>query len=90
MEYFVAVYYNRPDVIMFETFNRVIKEELPKEFAGEFYESYGRLRWRNQLDLSDKSLGFFSMTKIDQLRVLEQFITDSLAVPLAISSEQEN
>jgi hypothetical protein len=81
-EYFVWLKYNRPETLIFTTYNRVIEKEQDSLKLGKIVFEYKRVRWKNEVDLSN---GFIDLIKQDQLNLLIEVAKNNLSFAESIS-----
>jgi len=77
MLYFFSIYYENPEIVVFDTFDFKIDE---LKFDGKIWKTWTvgrRLRWMNELNLVSDEIDFFSQTKESQMRILKDFIKQS-------------
>lgn len=77
LRYFLYVRLAEPDVLRFQLYKAPINAAAFDRSLGQLKRADSRLTWVNQIDLASSELGFFSMSRADQLRVLEDFFTTS-------------
>ena len=89
LKYALCVYYSQPENLVFETFNLKIN---PNKYDGELgviWQEGKKLRWRNELNLADLDIQFFSSTKKTQLKIIEDFLKQSYQYSKTISEKRK-
>jgi hypothetical protein len=77
MLYFFSIYYENPEIVVFDTFDFKIDELKFDGKIGKTWTVGRRLRWMNELNLVSDEIDFFSQTKESQMRILKDFIKQS-------------
>jgi len=83
MTYFVFITLNEPEVLCFQTFNRIILEPTKELGVGVLYKEHKRITWWNRIDLALTK--FFDQTKENQLKLILNFVKTSIEFAESIS-----
>lgn len=77
-DFFVGIYHERPDVLVFETYKMPFDTEAAAALGvGEVVRGSGR-KWVNELALNSPDNSFFELTREQQIVRLEKFLDESL------------
>jgi hypothetical protein len=92
----VGIRFEEPNLLQFRTYRFAVDPERAKSLDfGQVYDSefpndtLGPHRWRNVFDVSDANRGFFEASKFEQVRLIEQFLSDSLRNASQIERQPE-
>jgi hypothetical protein len=77
LDYFLSIYYENPDIVVFDTYNFRINQLKFDGKLGKTWQEGKHLRWMNELNLVSDEFDFFSVTKESQMRILRDFIKQS-------------
>jgi len=77
MDYFLSIYYENPEIVVFDTFSFKIDQSKFDGKLGKIWQEGKRLRWMNELNLVSDEFNFFSETKESQMMILKDFIKQS-------------
>ena len=85
MKFFVGIYMNQPEEMVFITHDAKFHDDEPEQKVTDIgigiseYGSVGSWRyWKNTIDLTSEDVHFFSRSKTSQLEYLADFINKSL------------
>jgi hypothetical protein len=77
MDYFLSIYYENPEIVVFDTYSFKIDQSKFDGKLGKTWQEGKRLRWMNELNLVSDGFDFFAETKESQMRTLKNFIRQS-------------
>jgi hypothetical protein len=77
MDYFFVLYYENPEVVVFDTFSFKIDQQKYDGSVGKTWSEGKRLRWMNELNLVSNDFDYFSQSRETQLKVLIDFLKQS-------------
>jgi hypothetical protein len=84
-EFFLGAYYDRPHVLVFETYKFPVIPDAAEKLG---FGKMGPGRWENELDLNSEEVGFFDSNQQHQFQMVEQFLADSIEATRTIRQEQ--
>jgi hypothetical protein len=85
-QHYLILYLEEADVVVFETFHHKIDPGKFVQQPGEIFESYGDMRWMMELDLVSPEIDFYSKPFDEQMKILENFIVESLCIADELSA----
>jgi hypothetical protein len=77
MDYFLSIYYENPEIVVFDTFSFKIDQLKFDGKLGKIWQEGKRLRWMNELNLVSDEIKFLSQAKESQISILKDFIKQS-------------
>lgn len=87
-KFFLGVYFDHPEVVMFETFRVTISRDAAERLAvgrlEEIRSLPGGIRWVQELELESEEVHFFARSREQQMQRLEKFLDDSLKLAAQI------
>lgn len=89
VKYAVCVYYSQPENLVFETFNLKIDLNKYDGELGVIWQEGKKINWKNELNLADLDIQFFSSTKKTQLKIIEDFLKQSYQYSKTISEKRK-
>jgi hypothetical protein len=93
--YWAGVYFDRPEMLQFETYNTAIDKNKAENLAvGAVYEwsTAPGFGWKREIDLESEDAHFFSRSKPSQLNFLETFMSECIAFvrEIEVASPSQN
>jgi hypothetical protein len=92
-DYYAGVYFDRPEILVFETGWRKVSPqnaaELGIEGVYEWTTGGAGHGWRRELNLQSEETAFFVRSKARQMQLLEEFLRDCLATVKKIQVREE-
>lgn len=89
LKYALCIYYSQPENLVFETVNLKINANKYNGELGVIWQEGKKLMWRNELNLADLDIQFFSSTKKTQLKIIEDFLKQSYQYSKTISEKRK-
>lgn len=84
-EFFLGAYYDRPHVLVFETYKFPVVPDAAEKLG---FGKMGPGRWENELDLQSEDVRFFALNQQEQFQKVEKFLSDSIEAARTMRRDQ--